>query len=272
VNEPTPQTDGTQLDALREDLNEEQRALDDVVARLSNDQWHLATSSPGWSVADQIGHLAFFDAAAANAIHHPEGFDVDTKKLYAGALSQGFDEYTLGAFRTMSSREQLNAWRCNREALDDAARSLRDGDRVVWYGPSMGAASFLTARLMETWAHGTDVVEALGVARVASERLRHIAQLGYMTRRWSYVVRGEEPPDGDVRLELTSPSGETWTWGDENADDAVRGSAEDFCLVVTQRRHLDDTSLETSELGRHWLLRAQAFAGSASHGPQRRSA
>jgi uncharacterized protein (TIGR03084 family) len=134
----------------------------------------------------------------------------------------------------------------------------------------MGATSFLTARLMEVWAHGTDIIDALGLTREPSDRLRHIAQLGFITRKWSYVVRGEEPLAGDVRLELVSPSDQLWTWGPEVASDTVRGTAEDFCLVVTQRRHLDDTSLETGELARHWLLRAQAFAGAPTIGPVER--
>ena len=85
-------------------------------------------------------------------------------------------------------------------------------------------------------------------------------------------MRGEEPPTGEVRLELTAPSGAAWTWGPEGADDTVRGSAEEFCLVVTQRRHLDDTGLVAGDLGRHWLLRAQAFAGPPSDGPAPRGA
>ncbi len=131
----------------------------------------------------------------------------------------------------------------------------------------MGAMSFLTARLMETWAHGTDVADALGLHLTPSDRLRHIAQLGFITRKWSYQIRGEEVPDGRVRVSLSGPSGTQWTWGEENADDEVRGDVEDFCLVVTQRRHLDDTDLEVGELARHWLVRAQAFAGAPSEGP-----
>jgi uncharacterized protein (TIGR03084 family) len=92
-----------------------------------------------------------------------------------------------------------------------------------------------------------------------------------MTRKWSYAVRGEELPDGEILVELESPTGAQWTWGNEGATDTVRGPAHEFCLVVTQRRHIDDTSLETGDLGRHWLLRAQAFAGSATNGPQARS-
>ena len=55
-------------------------------------------------------------------------------------------------------------------------------------------------------------------------------------------------------------------WPDD-ATELVKGSAEDFCLVVTQRRHLDDTTLDATPLAREWLLIAQAFAGPATDGP-----
>ena len=136
----------------------------------------------------------------------------------------------------------------------------------------MSAKSFLTARLMETWAHGTDIVDTLGATRPATDRLRHVAQLGYLTRAWSYGVRGDEVPVGEIRVELRGPSGGLWTWGPDDADEKVTGSAEEFCLVVTQRRHVDDTSLQYGPLGRDWLLRAQAYAGGPSNGPLPRSA
>jgi uncharacterized protein (TIGR03084 family) len=266
-----PATNDTKLDGVRHDLADEQQALDDIVANITDEQFHLPTPSPGWSVADQIGHLTFFDGTGASAISDPEGFADRARALYEGAVAQGIDEYTLGAFRSLSPTEQLALWRRNRTTLLEASKSLHEGDRVAWYGPSMGAVSFLTARLMETWAHGIDVTDALGVKQSSTARLQHIARLGFMTRTWSYAVRGEDVPDGEVLVNLTSPSGEHWTWGDESVADTVRGSAHEFCLVVTQRRHLDDTSLKTGELGRHWLLRAQAFAGAASIGPPARS-
>jgi uncharacterized protein (TIGR03084 family) len=124
---------------------------------------------------------------------------------------------------------------------------------------------------METWAHGVDVVDALGVARAPTDRLRHVAQLGFITRRWSYTVRGETAPPGTVRLELKGPRGDLWRWGPDDAEDSIEGSAEEFCLVVTQRRHPSDTSLLAGELGTNWLQRAQAFAGGPSEGPPPRS-
>jgi uncharacterized protein (TIGR03084 family) len=259
------------LDLVRRDLVAEQQALDDIVSPIGDEQWHVATPSPGWDVADQIGHLTYFDGAAADAILDPAKFKASIDALLVGAVELGLDEFTLGQFRALTPAEQLAFWRANRVVLAAAAGDLKEDSRVEWYGPSMGAKSFLTARLMETWAHGTDVAVALGVELPSTDRLRHIAQLGYVTRTWSYTVRGEEPPAGQVRLELTGPRGDLWTWGDADADDVVRGSAQDFCLVVTQRRHLDDTTLATGELGRHWLLRAQAFAGGPTEGPRPRS-
>ena len=261
----------SELDDLRDDLLDEQQALDVLVAHLDEDQWHLATPSPGWTVADQIGHLAYFDEAARTAVLSPERFRCDVSALFAEALERGLDEATLAGYRAMTSAQLLATWREHRRALADAARTLDESTRVEWYGPSMSARSFVTARLMETWAHGTDVANALGVALPATNRLRHIARLGVITRAWSYQVRGEEPPSGRVRVVLSSPSRATWSWGDEDAEESVEGSAEEFCLVVTQRRHLDDTSLITGKLGRDWLLRAQAFAGGPSEGPAPRS-
>ncbi len=69
-------------------------------------------------------------------------------------------------------------------------------------------------------------------------------------------------PDQPVRVDLTSPTGEHWTWGPDDAADAVSGAAVDFCLVVTQRRHPADTGLvATGPVAAEWMTIAQAFAG-----------
>ncbi len=271
MTQTTPRSD---LEDVRADLFAEQDALDAIVAGLADEQWDLPTPSAGWNVADQIGHLTYFDGTAATAIIAPEAFSAEVQALYAavGEGAVGGDAFTLGEFRQLPRDRQLEAWRASRRRLAEAAAGLTDATRIVWYGPSMGSKSFLTARLMEVWAHGNDVIEAVGATREATDRLRHIAQLGYITRGWSYAVRGETAPEGEIRLVLTSPSSRTWTWGPDDATDTVRGSAEDFCLVVTQRRHVDDTQLQAGALGRHWLLRAQAFAGGPTDVPAPRSA
>jgi uncharacterized protein (TIGR03084 family) len=253
----------TDVRQITADLQAEQQALDDVVAGLPEEAWARPTPSPGWSVADQIAHLSYFDGTAALAIEDPDAFRASLDDLLA---SGDLDAATLQ--RDAAPSDVLARWRANRERLAAAAERLDDATRVPWYGPSMGARSFLTARLMECWAHGQDVVDAVGGDRPATDRLRHIAQLGFITRGWTYVNRGEEPPAEPVRLELTSPSREVWRFGPDDAPEVVSGTALDLCLVVTQRRHVDDTGLEVRGAGaRDWLEKAQAFAGPPTDGP-----
>lgn len=256
-----------------DDLVAEQRALDAVVADLEPAQWALATPSPRWSIADQIGHLTYFDTTAALAIDDPEAFVAHRGELVANFADElAVDDATLGAFRRLTPTEQLAEWRLRRDRLEAAGRTIADDTRIEWYGPSMGAKSFLTARLMEVWAHGQDVCDTVGAQREPTDRLQHIAQLGVITRGWSYAVRGETKPDDDVRVELTAPSGATWSWGPESASASVAGPAEDFCLVVTQRRNVDDTALAThGHAARDWMTKAQAFAGSPTTGPAPRT-
>ena len=259
---------------IRADLIAEQDALDAVVADLTPEQWATPTPSPGWSVADQIAHLTYFDGTGAQAIRDPEAFTAALPELLAAVDGdEGMDGPTLGWARSLRPDELLARWRANRAELDDAATGLADDDRIPWYGPSMGAKSFLTARLMECWAHGQDVVDALtdqgvDVDRPATDRLAHIARLGFITRGWTYVNRGETPPDTPVRVELAAPDGDTWTFGPDDATDSVVGPALDFCLVVTQRRNVDDTALVvTGDAADDWMRKAQAFAGPPTDGP-----
>ncbi len=271
AQEPTSTEGDPVLEQVRTDLVAEQEALDAVVADLDPAAWATPTPSPGWTVADQVAHLTYFDGTAAQAAADPDAFAASLDALL-GAMAEGeaaVDAATVGPYRAMAPAELLAAWRAGRAELAEAAAGLAEGDRVPWYGPSMGAASFLTARLMECWAHGQDVVDALGATRPATDRLRHVAQLGVITRWWSYANRGLEAPEVPVRVSLVAPgSGDTWTWGDASDPESIEGPAEDFCLVVTQRRHVDDTALVVAgEAARDWMLRAQAFAGPATDGP-----
>lgn len=263
-------TAGPTAQDIAADLRAEQHALDEIVATLTDDQWELATPSPRWAVRDQIGHLSFFDETAALAITDPDGFIAHRAEFVEAAFTDAetADEFTLGRIRAMTPAELLGHWRTARSRLADAAATLGDKTRVEWYGPSMGAKSFLTARLMEVFAHGQDIIDTVGAERVTTDRISHIAQLGYITRGWAYINRRLEVPEGDVRVELVAPSGARWQWGPEDVEDSVTGSALDFVLVTTQRRNIADTDLAvTGELAQDWMDKAQAFAGPPSKGP-----
>ncbi len=255
-------TASSEMAPLCADLAAEHAALDALVADLAEAQWSTPTPAAGWSVRDQISHLWFFDQRAVMAMEDPAAFADDIHYV----LANGGTEASIAPGRAMSGEPLLAAWRADRERLLGVAGSIDPAARVPWYGPPMAARSFITARLMETWAHGQDVADALGVQRAPTGRLRHVAHIGVRARPFSYLVNGKRLPDAPVYVELTAPDGTTWQWGDPCAD-RVTGTALDFCLVVTQRRHVADTGLRAEgDAAQEWIGIAQAFAGEAGGG------
>jgi uncharacterized protein (TIGR03084 family) len=221
--------------------------------------WDVPTPAEGWTVRDQITHLAWFDDAAVRAMYDPERFRAEAH----GAPGRGVDADRLAAEHRAMPGEEVLAWFGQaRHRLTETLATADPKARIPWYGPDMGLVSFATARLMETWAHGQDVVDGLGAVREPSDRLRHVAEIGVRALPWSFVVHRRPRPESPVRVELTLPGGDVWTAGPQDATDVVRGPALDFCLVVTQRRHPEDADLEVSgPVAGEWISIAQAFAG-----------
>ncbi len=253
------------MDDLADDLAAETAVLRALVVDLDADGWAAPTPAAGWSVHDQMGHLAHFDDAAVRSAVEPEAFSAE---LAAVLAEGGTDPDEIAArYRGLPPEAVLSWFDESRTRLLEVFRALDPALRVPWYGPPMSAASSLTARIMETWAHGQDVADTVGVTREPTDRLRHVAHIGVRARPFSYALRGKEPPSTPVRVELVAPGGGTWTWGPDDAADRVTGPALDFCLLVTQRRHRDDTALEANgPIADEWLGIAQAFAGAPGGG------
>ncbi|GAB4589926.1 TIGR03084 family metal-binding protein [Nocardia sp. IFM 10818] len=248
------------LEALLADLTAECDDLDRLIADLDAAEWQRDTPAAGWTIAHQIGHLTWTDRIAVIAATDAEAFDEAVQAALPKALTF-VDEAAEEEARTPAP-ELLATWRRDRRALVEALRAVPAGVKLPWFGPPMSAASMATARLMETWAHGQDVADALGIARTPTARLKHIAHLGIRTRDFSYLTHGRTVPGEEFRVELTAPDGTVWTWGPEAAAQRVSGPALDFCLLVTQRRHLDDLALAVQGAdAAEWLGLAQAFAG-----------
>ena len=258
------------LEGLLEDLTAEGDQLRATVERLGPDGWTRPTPAPGWSVATQVSHLLWTDEVAVLAARSHES--PEAKKAWDDIVLAAINDPTgyvdQGALEVAARprEELLERWTLSRAGLRRALTELPPGQRMPWFGPPMSAASMVTARFMETWAHALDVYDAAadgGEARPApTDRIRHVAHLGVRTRDFAYSVHQEEPPGQEFRVELTAPSGELWTWGPEDAAQRVTGPAYDFCLLVTQRVHRDDTALVAQGAdAEHWLGIAQAFAG-----------
>ncbi|MFG1710887.1 TIGR03084 family metal-binding protein [Nonomuraea sp. M3C6] len=245
---------------LLDDLRAETASLETLLQPLREEDWELATPAEGWAIRDQVSHLAWFDDAASLAATDPGAYNASLADFAS------VDDLVRES-RGMPPAELHEWFRTARARSLDVFGTLDARDRVPWFGPEMSAASFVTARLMETWAHGQDVADALGVAREPTSRLRHVATIGFRARPYSFAAHGLPAPAEPVRVELTMSDGRVWTAGPAAAAGVVRGPILDFCLVVTQRIHLSDTALElTGEPARAWMEIAQAFAGAPGKG------
>jgi uncharacterized protein (TIGR03084 family) len=250
------------LAALLRDLEAESADADRLVADLTEAQWTMPTPAPGWTVAHQVGHLAWTDAQALLAATDPDAFAATLAAFAAVDEPLGLTDREAARLAASGSAQLLAHWRRGRDDLLHALEGLPDGHRLPWFGPPMAVASMATARIMETWAHGQDIADALGVVRIPTGRLRHVAHIGVRARPFAYHAHGLDAPTGEVYVELTGPDNDLWTWGSPDAADRVSGPALDFCLLVTQRRHRADLAVEAAgaEADR-WLDIAQAFAG-----------
>lgn len=258
------------LGALAGDLGAETDALLLVLAPLDATGWATPTPSPGWRVQEQVAHLAYFDEQAALAATDADGFARELEEALADP--DGLTGRIATRSQSMSGAEVFDWFRTARASMVSTFLGLDPSARVPWYGPPMSVASSLTARIMETWAHGQDVYDALGREHPVTGAVRQVCHLGIRTFGFAYVNRGLEVPTVPVRVELAAPDGEVWTWGPDDAVDTVRGPALDFALVVTRRVRVGDTALAVEgPVATEWMGIAQAFAGPAGEDPAPRA-
>jgi uncharacterized protein (TIGR03084 family) len=246
------------------DLAAEGAALDDVLAPLAPADWQRPTPAAGWTVAHQVAHLAWTDEVALLAATDPAAFA-------ARAAADPVDTSDRGASAAdgVPPEELVARWRSGRERLAAALAAAPEGTRLPWFGPPMSVASMATARLMETWAHGVDVGDALGRPPQPSSRLDHVAHLGVRTRHFAFAAHGLPAPTAPVRVELIRPDGTCWAAGPEAAEQQITGPQLDFCLRVVQRRPRGRLALvATGADADRWLDVAQAFAGAPGRGSE----
>jgi uncharacterized protein (TIGR03084 family) len=247
------------------DLSAEGEALDGLVAGLDAAQWALPTPAPGWTITHQIAHLSSVARLAGMAASDPETF----QKMAAGAEAD-FDaavQALLSPYLGLQPAVLLTRWRSERAAATSAVAALPPDRMVPWVARSIPAGVLACAGLMELFAHGQDIADAIGAHRDYDDRIRHLVGFAVRNRDFGYLVRGRTPPAEPFGFELTAPSGALWEFGPTGAQQRVTGPAVDFCLLVTRRRHRDDLALTAvGTEASQWLDIAQAYRGSPGTG------
>jgi uncharacterized protein (TIGR03084 family) len=252
------------LERMIADMEAEGQELDGLVARLPDEEWSRPTPAAGWTIGHQIGHLAWTDEMSLIAVTRPGDFGDVIERVLTGSESGSvpYVDDVAAELAALGPAALLSRWRDGRTRLAEALAGVPKGTRLPWFGVEMSAPSMATARIMETWAHGQDIVDALDVTRAPGPRLWYVAHIGVRARDFAFMTNGLDVPAEEFRVELTAPDGKAWSWGPEDAAQRVSGAALDFCVLVTQRRHLDDLELKAEGPdARTWLTIAQAFAG-----------
>jgi uncharacterized protein (TIGR03084 family) len=223
------------------DLRAEEEALDAILERLPGADWDAPSAAPGWTIADVVLHLAQSEEAVAAAT---AGADWD-------APGRSVDEAMAALVRddraAMPARGAgplvLARWRAARLAALAALRSADPQKPLNWAAAALKPRTLATTRLAEHWAHALDVTDALGVPYPDTDRLRHIAWLGYSTLPYAFALIETQPQP--VRCELAAPDGQSWSFGPLEAPSSIRGPAAAFCRVGAQRLDPDSSGLVT---------------------------
>jgi enediyne biosynthesis protein E11 len=249
------------------DLFAEGEVLDKLMAGLSPGQWTLPTPAPRWTVAHQIAHLASTARLARASATDPAEFLTMT----TGAADD-FDavvERILQPYLAGLPTALLTRWRAERAQATNALAGLPPDQLVPWVARKLPAGMLASAGIMELFAHGQDIADALKVRIERTDRIRHLVNLAVRNWEFGYLSRGLTPVPGPFRFELTAPSGETWDYGPADATQCVSGPAVDFCLLTTRRRHRADLELAADGPdAERWLDIAQAYRGSPGPGRQ----
>jgi enediyne biosynthesis protein E11 len=247
------------------DLTAEGEQVERLLADLDADQWTTPTPAEGWTVAHQVAHLVANFKLAALSASDPDQFNAVLSRL-----GTDFDANVYAALSPYLAAPPdvlLSHFRDGRAAAEKALGALPGEHMVPWLARPLPARVLAAAGIMELFAHGQDIADAVGVTPERTDRIWHLVTFAVRVWDFGYLARGLTPPEVEFRYELTAPSGTPWTLGPANSPQRITGPAEDFCLLVTRRRHRDD--LRVTAQGAEadaWLDIAQAYRGTPGSG------
>lgn len=249
------------------DLAAEGDVVDGLVAGIDDTGWAAPTPAAGWTVKHQIAHLSFVFKLAGLAASDAELFQAVTAK--AGGDFDAAVDAAFAGYMGDPNEVVHNRWRAERDDAIKALDAVPADHLVPWLVRPLPPFVLASAGMMELFAHGQDVADALGVTIERTDRIKHVALFCTLVWDFGYQARGLQTPDVQFRYELTAPSGGTWEFGPADAEQRITGPAVDFCLLATRRRHRDDLAVTaTGAEADHWLDIAQAYRGAPGPGRQ----
>lgn len=252
-----------------EDLLAETKSLASILTDLTDDQFETMTAFKGWTINDVLRHLHVWNRAAYLSYAQPDQFDAYMTQVMGITRSgRSMRDVELEHSKGLGGHALVRAWTDYATQMTAAFLTADPAQRVKWAGPDMSVRSSVSARLMETWAHGQELHDVLGVVRKNADRIHNIVVLGVNTYGWTFRNRKLDVPEPKPYIRLTAPSGVEWVFNEGASESSVHGTAEEFCQVVTQVRNVGDTLLQVEgPNARAWMAIAQCFAGPPNDPP-----
>ena len=252
-------------------FKEESDALYKLLINADKNSFKLKTQFKSWTINDVLYHLHVWNIAALLSLKNENKFK-EFMQNFMEAVKSGNSarEYEKILSDNTEGLDLLNLWKETYEKISNEFAKSDPKKRVKWAGPDMSVRSSITARHMETWAHGQEIFDQLGFERIDTDRIKNIVVIGVNTFGWTYINRNLSIPEKMPKLSLLSPSNELWEWNEDNEEDMISGSATEFSQVVTQVRNINDTSLKVSgKIANEWMSIAQCFAGPPENPPEK---
>ena len=251
------------------DFRDESDALFALLETLNDADWADETQFKKWTPKAIVAHLHMGNYAADLSLQGGEAFAAFVSSLAKPGDKERHQADPIRAgSRASENRDRLIKWRDFYREMTDRFAVAEPKRRVKWFGPDMSVLSSISARLMETWAHGQAAYDFCGRIRADTDRIKNIAIIGINTFGWTFANRGMEPPGVRPNVRLSAPSGAIWEWPQANSDDLIEGAAVEFCQVAAQTRNIADTSLKVSgPTANAWMAIAQCFAGPPENPP-----
>ncbi|MEM6557720.1 MAG: maleylpyruvate isomerase family mycothiol-dependent enzyme, partial [Pseudomonadota bacterium] len=166
-----------------EDFRAESEALFGLLEGADATRFDEPTLFKDWTINAVLQHLHFWNQMAG--LQLTDEAELSRRLGEVMRHEGGMRGFERAHFDEMGGRDLLESWH---EDVAHTADLFADADpraRLKWAGPDMSARSSITARLMETWAHGQEVYDHLGVERENADRIQNIVVLGVNTFGWT---------------------------------------------------------------------------------------
>ena len=247
------------------DFYNESKDLYKILINLPIKELETKTLFKDWTFNNIIRHLHVWNYASNLSLlggSEWENFSINVNEYIKSG--KGLREFESFFLNSLEGKSLLEVWKNFYQVVFKNFKDENPKRRVKWVGPDMSVISSISARHMETWAHGQAVYDSLNIKRNNTDRIINIVIIGNNTFKWSYLVNNYKVPLEAPFLKLVSPSGKIWKFNNPKNSNRIEGLAEDFCKVVTQVRNIKDVNLKLEgSIANQWMSIAQCFAGKA---------